>query len=177
MHKSEQPSGLSTFNVLKISVTQRPHWEGSISIPGCWRDGCVYLNPFCAHVCMCFTVCFQRQMDWWMMGGMCIWERAVRQHAFAYRVCSHVQAKMCLLIHCSCSTWQPWIRGHWSNPWNWTSWIWKNLRRNNYNLSKQQAHAWSSLPCSGFWPSTVDTGSRQRLRFHVVTPGKKISAY
>lgn len=42
--------------------------------------------------------------------------------------CVHVQAKTCLLTHCSCSTWQPWIRGHWSNPWNWTSWIWKNLR-------------------------------------------------
>lgn len=91
--------------------------------------------------------------------------------------CACVQTKMCLLIHCSCSTWQSWIRGYWSNPWNWTSWIWKNLRRNNYNLSKQQTHACSSLPCSGFWPSTVDTGSRPRRHFHVVTPRKKILAY
>lgn len=74
--------------------------------------------------------------------------------------CAHVQTKMCLLIHCSCSTWQAWIRGHWSNPWNWTSWIWKNLRGNNYNLSKQHTHACSSLPCSGFWP--LDSGHRKQ---------------
>lgn len=62
-------------------------------------------------------------------------------------------------------------------PWNWISWLWKNLRQDNYNLSKHQAHACSSLPCSGFWPSTVDMWGRQRHRFHVVTPRKKILVY
>lgn len=91
--RTRQPSGLSTFNVLKICVTQRPHWEGSISIPGCWRRACVYLNPFCAHVCMCFAVesiRVQRQTDWWMMGRMCTWECAAHRHTFAYLVHSHV---------------------------------------------------------------------------------------
>lgn len=37
-------------------------------------------------------------------------------------------------------------------PWTWTSWVWKNLSQNNYNLSKYQRHACSFQLCSVFLP-------------------------
>lgn len=128
---------------------------------------------------MCFavaTIRFQRRTDRWMTGGMCFRECAGRRRAFAYRACSHVL--VCRLKRVSSHTavvpqdQRTLVKSMKPNQSDL-----EELKGNNYNLSKQQTHACSSLPCSGFWASAVDTGSRQRRRFNVVTPRKKISAY
>lgn len=156
--------------VLKRSVTQHPLWERSISIPRWWGDVCVYLS-LCLCVCLVsFTryckLCRQaghfkgRQpcYSWWRGFGWTAedeWNVYICVHAFLcvaphnvhmHIECAHdVRAKTCAdlsAVHSfpiAALDQRAWVK-----PWTWSNGVWKNLSRNNYNLSKY--HACSSGP-------------------------------
>lgn len=185
----QQPSDPSTFNVvLETSVTRHPLWERSISIPHWWGEVCVYLGPLCARVCVCKRVSHIAAGDTdsaglLMMSGRCVclyvWLCCTPQCTLSVLMRGDVRAKTCR----SASTVQSFPVAALDQralvkPWTWTSWVWKNLSQNNYNLSKHQRHACSFQLCSVFLAlSRGQTRQAEAPFFNVVIPRKKISVY